>query len=51
MDIKFEKDGAVKVTHKKFKEELERQGWKVSAPKKAPSKAPKKKKVEDNDDS
>ena len=39
-DIKFEKDGVVKTTHKKFTEDLIAVGWKVveDKPKKQPAK-------------
>ena len=47
-DIKFEKDGVVKTTHKKFTDDLIAVGWKVveGKPKKAPAKKTPKKKAE-----
>ncbi len=48
MDIEFEKDGAKKVTHEKFTEDLVAIGWKVVKPKakKAPAKKSTAKKEE-----
>lgn len=49
MDIEFEKDGVVKMTHEKFTEDLIAVGWRVVEKKPKTKKAPAKKKVKKND--